>query len=347
MMQDFWALIHKNYEGSIPAGLIFLPGEKMTGTGFGWAPKTWMSASDEYYPYPLGIPSKPTELHIKDGLLVQYPGFLLQCGHPNTILGSNLAKSTLTFPIDQSMSEWYQVKALEDTRTGVGTPQMLLSKSHGSSHLEFGIILSRPRPREWPEEIGLLVHIYREVWKRKEPERISRNYFYCQIVRHVWVSRTTAPPELKEYRLPSGKMGDHPIGEAVPEDTLWYVDGYQANRDKPQPNPDTPTGTPNSADAKVPLERRNDAFQAMAAFQGIKRTLSFGGPKTSSPQLDRASTSFVGKGVPSIAETGAVTPNSQDLEAQRAPRTPESTTPEARRWGIGKFWSTPTKGVKE
>jgi hypothetical protein len=43
------------------------------------------------------------------------------------------------------------------------------------------------------------------------------------------------PDEIKNYKLPSGKVGDQPIGELVPEDTFWYVDGYQANRDDPAP----------------------------------------------------------------------------------------------------------------
>ena len=355
MMQDFWTLIHKNYEGSIPAGLIFLPGEKLSGPGFGWAPKTWMSAHDEDYPYPLSIPSRPTELH-EDGLLVQYPGFLLQCGHPNTILGSNLAMSSLSFPIDQSMSEWYQVKALDGARTEFGATQMMLSKSHEPSHLEFGVILSRPRPREWPEEIGLLVQIYRETWKRKEPERISRRYFYCQIVRHVLVSRTAPPPKLKKFKLPAGQMGDHPIGEAMPEDTLWYVDGYQPNRDKPRQQPKSESSTPDSqglAHAKPRPDRRSDAFQAMRRLPGVKRSSSsvVGGFKTSSPQLDRASTSYhtAGRSVPSIQETeataaGAVTPDSQDEPGQQRgiPRTPESTASTGR-WGMLRsiFYTTP------
>jgi hypothetical protein len=171
MVCDFWTLIHKNYEGSIPAGLIFLPGEKLPSRGFGWAPTIWMSAKDEYYPYPLTIPSRPTELH-EEGLLVQYPGFLLQCGHPNAILGSNLGRSGLKFPVDQYMSEWYQVQPIGKVRAEYGAAQRLLPRTFAHAPPEFGVILCRPKPREWPEEIGVLVEIYRETWKRKEPERV-------------------------------------------------------------------------------------------------------------------------------------------------------------------------------
>ncbi|KAK4234594.1 hypothetical protein C8A03DRAFT_37627 [Achaetomium macrosporum] len=240
MVCDFWTLIHKNYEGSIPAGLIFLPGDKLPLRGFGWAPTTWMSAKDEYYPYPLTIPSRPTELH-EEGLLVQYPGFLLQCGHPNAILGSNLGKSGLKFPVDQYMSEWYQVKAIGKIRAEYGAAQKLLPRTFAHAPPEFGVILCRPKPREWPEEIGVLVEIYRETWKRKEPERVSRKYLYSQCIRLVWVSRyAPTPDEIKNYKLPSGKVGDQPIGELVPEDTFWYVDGYQANRDDPAPDSPVP-----------------------------------------------------------------------------------------------------------
>ncbi|KAK4214243.1 hypothetical protein QBC37DRAFT_284212 [Rhypophila decipiens] len=344
MMEAFWSLINKNYEGSIPAGLIFLPGERLSGPGFGWAPKTWMSASDEKYPYPLGIPSKPTELH-NEGLLVQYPGFLLQCGHPNRILGTNLtkSKSTLAFPIDQNLSEWYHVRPLEEARTEFDPARMMFSKSHGTSQLEFGIILSRPKPREWPdEEIGLLVHIWRETWKRKEPERISRKYLYSQIVRHVLVSRrSTVREERKHYQLPAGKLNDQPIGEAMPEDTLWYVDGYRQDRDQPRiPDQSRPAATQNDTDAKVLLGKKNDAFQG---FNIGGRTWTFGSGsrnQSASPELAKTP-SFTGnnqRGFPSVATISEVgdtptTPDKNDLQAQKTPSTTEKTS-QGRPW----FW---------
>lgn len=293
MMCDFWTLIHRNYEGSIPAGLIFLPGDKLPLQGFGWAPTSWMSAKDEYYPYPLSIMSKATELH-EEGLLVQYPGFLLQCGHPNAVLGSNLGKSGLKFPIDQYISEWYQIKAIGGaSRAEYGAAQKILPRTFAHAPPEFGVILCRPKPREWPEEIGVLVEIYREAWKRKEPERVSRKYYYCQIVRRVWVSRyVPTPEELRNYRLPAGRTGDPPIGELVPEDTFWYVDGYQANRDDPSLASDTHASQQPPAVIKMPEHggtggnnRANGnperAFALMRRFTGTQQPVSARAVETS------------------------------------------------------------------
>ena len=230
-MKDFWTLIHRNYEGSIPAGLIFLPGDKMSLPGFGWAPSTWMSARDESYPYPLSMVGKPTELH-EEGLLVQYPGFLLQCGDPHVILGSNWGKQGLTFPIDQYISEWYKVTSIGRGQAEDRAARKVLPRIFANTSPEFGIILCRPKPREWPPEIGLLVEIYREAWKRKEPERVNRKYYYCQVIRRVWVSRIRTPVLPKNYKLPSGRTGNPPIGELMPENTLWYVDGYLEHRNR-------------------------------------------------------------------------------------------------------------------
>ncbi|EON95679.1 hypothetical protein UCRPA7_8897 [Phaeoacremonium minimum UCRPA7] len=209
MMKDFWTLIHRNYEGSIPAGLIFLPGDKMSLPGFGWAPNTWMSARDESYPYPLSM-----------------------CGDPHVILGSNWGKQGLTFPIDQYISEWYKVTSIGRGQAEDRAARKVLPRIFANTSPEFGIILCRPKPREWPPEIGLLVEIYREAWKRKEPERVNRKYYYCQVIRRVWVSRIRTPVLPKDYKLPSGRTGNPPIGELMPENTLWYVDGYLEHRNR-------------------------------------------------------------------------------------------------------------------
>lgn len=234
MMRDFWTLIHRSYEGSIPAGLIFLPGERLSVPGFGWAPTTWLSGKDEDHPYPLDVIGKPTELH-QEGLLVQYPGFLLHGGDPYVVLRSNYVKEDLKFPIDQYLSEWYKATATKE-RTHDQAAQKIMSRLRPTENIQtqpkrpqFGIILSRPKPREWPPEIGLLVEIYSEMSRRKEPQRVNRKIYCCQIIRRLWVSRATNQEEEPEYsfRLPRGEHKDSPIGELMPEHTLWYVDGYQ------------------------------------------------------------------------------------------------------------------------
>lgn len=279
-MKDFWTLIHKNYEGSIPAGLIFLPGEKMSLPGFGWAPTTWMSARDESYPYPLSMMGKPTELH-GEGLLVQYPGFLLQCGDPHVILGSNWGKQGLTFPIDQYISEWYKVSSIGRGQADDRAARKVLPRIFANTSPEFGIILCRPKPREWPPEIGLLVEIYREAWKRKEPERVNRKYYYCQIIRRVWVSRIATPVQPKNYKLPSGRTGNAPIGELMPENTLWYVDGYLENRNRGNLSHRPPPLVSDARDSAIDMghatiqeDKRKGALAFMRSFTGLGSSVS-------------------------------------------------------------------------
>jgi hypothetical protein len=224
-MQEFWTLIHRSYEGSIPAGLIFLPGKRLSIRGFGWAPTTWLSGQTEDYPYPLSVVGKPTELH-EEGLLVQYPGFLLHCGDPSVVLQTDHTLPDLVFPTDQFMSEWYKTSSTRD-RIDDGAAQRVISRLRQNEDIgrrpQFGIILSRPKPRERPSEVGLLVEIYREMSRRKEPQRVNRNIYCCQIIRRVWVSRTTKPVSKFRPKIT-------PLGELMPEDTLWYVDGYQDSR---------------------------------------------------------------------------------------------------------------------
>src|SRR3569833_166417 len=40
---EFWQELDRSY-GAIPSGIIFLPGAKVNRRGFGWAPRTWLSA---------------------------------------------------------------------------------------------------------------------------------------------------------------------------------------------------------------------------------------------------------------------------------------------------------------
>lgn len=238
MMRDFWTLIHRNYEGSIPAGLIFLPGEKLSVPGFGWAPVTWLSGKDEDHPYPLNVIGKPTELH-QEGLLVRYPGFLLHGGHPTRVLRSNAIIGDLIFPIDQYLSEWYKITATKD-HSHDQARQKVINRLRDNANPEpkrpqFGIILSRPKPREWPPEIGLLVEIYSEMSRRKEPRRVNKKIYCCQIICRLWVSRASYKEThldketnpASSSRISSGGHDESPIGELMPEDTLWFVDGYQ------------------------------------------------------------------------------------------------------------------------
>jgi hypothetical protein len=243
MIQEFWTLIHRTYEGSIPAGLIFLPSERLSKVGFGWAPSTWMSSKDEDHPHPLTMVSQATELH-QEGLLVHYPGFLLHGGDPRLVLAANYSgERKVEFPVDRYLTEWYTATVIPEdeedeqirhqTRDQTPAARDIITNLNKNKAPYFGIILSRPKPRESPPEIGLLVEVYREIWRRKEPERVNKKIYCCQIIRRVQVSRIASPSHNK-FSLPSGNPNEPPIGELMPEDSMWCVDGYQNIKDREQ-----------------------------------------------------------------------------------------------------------------
>src|SRR5689334_4831978 len=66
LMKEFWTLFEREYEGNIPPGLIFLPGEKLALQGFGWAPRSFMEAYKLDHPDPFikGPSWKPTRLNL-------------------------------------------------------------------------------------------------------------------------------------------------------------------------------------------------------------------------------------------------------------------------------------------
>ncbi|KAH8591006.1 hypothetical protein B0O99DRAFT_675578 [Bisporella sp. PMI_857] len=271
-MQDFWTLIHRTYEGSIPAGLIFLPGERLSKAGFGWAPRTWMSGKDEDHPYPLTMVGKPTELH-QEGLLVHYPGFLLHSGDPRVVLAANHTERKVEFPVDRHLAEWYRATVIEkdeEDRETQAAQENILRSLNLNKAPDFGIILSRPKPSEWPPEIGLLVEVYREIWRRKEPERVNKKIYCCQIIRRMQVSRI-APPST-HFSLPSGNLHDAPIGELMPEDSMWCVDGYQDIKTREQllrPNMPKPRVKEDVVKGKLPPQNLIDAMTNLGKSQNL------------------------------------------------------------------------------
>ncbi|KAK8037558.1 hypothetical protein PG991_000904 [Apiospora marii] len=199
MMKTFWKLFNGQLKGSIPPGIIFLPGEKVNHQGFGWAPRTWMSANPTDHPDPLSDTKHPAELDCS-GLKVRYPGFLLDIENRNNFLFK--PKSKFWFPTEPSLETWYGVEVEDNGRSEDGLIE-------DSSSSQLAIILSRPRPGVAPE-IGLLVQIRKTKlegklhgsqasgkyptkattqeqgnWDSEEDERV----FYCNILNRVKVHR--------------------------------------------------------------------------------------------------------------------------------------------------------------
>lgn len=260
LMAEFWKLIgnDNNNDGSIPSGMIFLPGTRLSVPGFGWAPLTWMAHQEEPYPYPLSAPRYPTKLHHGKGLEVHCPGFILHASKEG--LSRLIEKQLIITPepgetrsfnlvVSRGLHEWYRVTDADTSNTS--SAQDLVEddlaqrlKESGSQPLRFGIILSRPRPVESPGEIGLLVEL-------QKPR--SQDMFYCRIIRRVEVS--LIPPGgiggfSHDSIISADQKGLHIlqrytefgrtkiIGEAVADNQAWCVDGYI-----PKPQKDGSSGT--------------------------------------------------------------------------------------------------------
>ncbi|KAI1780621.1 hypothetical protein F4818DRAFT_12173 [Hypoxylon cercidicola] len=240
LVQIFWEEYNRKYKNSIPSGMIFLPGEKLNIRGFGWAPRTWLSAHELDYPDPLSFGSRGTALYPGDGLRVSYPGFLL---HPDSssvrgkILGTTAKtdrqgnEEKFSFPVDRSLDEWYSFTRADDRNSG---PLDRLK----SEDARLAIILSRPRPREYPREIALLVEIYRTESPRTndssdETSDPNEVHYYCRIIHRIMIWRESNQGKTADEKM-RFKYGNYKepenttvcLGEVLPSTQRWWVDGY-------------------------------------------------------------------------------------------------------------------------
>lgn len=284
LVVEFWSTFNRRFKGAIPPGIIFLPGEKVEDhVGYGWAPRTWMSAHEVDYPDPLGRWNSITKLE-KEGLGVSYPGFLLHIENESTrrkVLGTDISKEHFTFPVDRKLLEWYNAKPADSTTPSRFIESILRRKT------SLAIILSRPHPGESPHEIGLLVGIYRGL----EDKTAKREPFYCRIIQrmHVWretryeyligPSRalcTQAEPgwsdETKNkgsphWKIISGSVDQSDvgcIGEILGPDQNWVVDGsdekYRLKKDEDKKDEDDMVVSRSSDGDSNPKSKMNTSF---------------------------------------------------------------------------------------
>ncbi|KAK7957756.1 hypothetical protein PG988_012604 [Apiospora saccharicola] len=239
LFKVFWKRLHEKHKGAIPAGIIFLPVDKINIQGYAWAPKTWLLAHEATYPEPMSFWNPPTELFDDDGLLVHYPGFILHTTCPETrdgILGIAAMpdeSSQLSFPVDKTLNEWYAfTKAEEHSYTTFENLQRSTSK--------LAIIAAR-LPEELPREIALLVEI-----KESRPPKADCGpdaKEYCvKVVRRLYIWRrvkTSAEVENRKNSLKTGNSRsqgtkDFLIAEKLEPRQRWWVDGYVTPNPPPE-----------------------------------------------------------------------------------------------------------------
>lgn len=213
-MKQFWTSFDHKWRDAIPPGIIFLPGDRVQIPGFGWAPRTWLSAHEVDFPDPLSFvdstaelydPSTPSPHSVTNrGLRVCFPGFLLFAERRDILLTTNAQSRFFHFPVDQGLQEWYKVEATDDERS------TSFLENGSSEDKPLAIILSRSRPQEFPPEIGLLVQIYKESNEIIRTQNVSRERqrdiddavavpidedkkpaLHCEILHRVKVSRDT------------------------------------------------------------------------------------------------------------------------------------------------------------
>ncbi|KAL6912790.1 hypothetical protein FSST1_010550 [Fusarium sambucinum] len=265
LMRKFWTAVSKDdiFKKSIPPGIIFLPGERLSCRGYRWAPSTWMSGQVEAYPFPLKTPKYPTEL-TEQGLIVRYPGFLL---HPtkeklSDIISSQNTRTAFDLCVGRGLDEWYRIVAARKT----GQPddasvpvvddasasavddqqaivQDLIKRLDSDLSLKIGIILSRPRPVEARGEIGLLVEICEEKshnFGEGHPTK-QGSMFCCRIIKRIEVRRLSGY-DMEDFMSQTGYKQaprwdpilsryekfrkENVSGVQLDETQSWCVDGF-------------------------------------------------------------------------------------------------------------------------
>lgn len=214
-MKNLWALIHDVYPGSIPAGVIFLPPPRLSMDGFGWAPVSWLSGQTSDDLQPLFAQNPPTQLD-QNGLLVEFPGFLLHCTSAGKGELQHLSegRSEICFPYGSNLLEWYQVRKLFGDGEYVTTMR-------SDETVNYAIVIPQEQPRTI-EEAGLFVEIRRDQLQRSlESSRTSR-IFHVSILFRVLVRRdlgNNTAENKEEFFLNTDSI----LGELVDRSQKWYV----------------------------------------------------------------------------------------------------------------------------
>ncbi|PLB55846.1 hypothetical protein P170DRAFT_461608 [Aspergillus steynii IBT 23096] len=192
--------LYDAYPGSIPQGMIFLPGRRLSIEGFGWAPSTWMVGHEVNHDDPIFNTSQAAELTF-NGLLVRYPGFLLHSSENRMYLEN---ENSFVFSRDILLLEWYAVRPVEGSCSAI-------PRTKGS---EFAIISSRDTIFE-DREIALLV----EIKRRRHPK------LHVEILSRVWIWRERDQSRIHEFqkRFWDQKADACEYGESLNPDQLWSI----------------------------------------------------------------------------------------------------------------------------
>ncbi|KAK9424879.1 putative Heterokaryon incompatibility domain-containing protein [Seiridium unicorne] len=236
LVKTFWKLLHKKYQGAIPSGIIFLPGVKVNIPGYGWAPRTLLSAHEVDYPDPMNFWNAPTLLESSKGLRVNYPGFILhtdshvtRSGILGTAVGSDVKGKEIkfSFPVDRRLRAFYSFKRADAQETCGEITRLENSRN------QLAIILSR-QPNELPREIALLVEIVKESKNRDEDSDPDTVDYCIRIIHRIYIWRERDPDhefnDLKTGRFGPSQTPSYCLAEMLGPNQRWWIDGYHRPR---------------------------------------------------------------------------------------------------------------------
>ncbi|KAF7502794.1 hypothetical protein GJ744_005053 [Endocarpon pusillum] len=191
----------------IPPGMIFLPGPRLTGKGYGWAPRTWLSGHRIDTPDPGTLEAKKARLNLPHGLEVKFPGFCLHTLADNN--ESLSGREQFHFPTDGSLLQWYRAVPADEEK--------FRSMEKIVRDRELAVIMPHLLPSH--REIALLVAIAKK----------HDGIFFVEILTRIWVSLERNQEKIKELsaNMRKANFGTMWAGEKLSDEQVWCVDGKQ------------------------------------------------------------------------------------------------------------------------
>ena len=205
-----YILMDLDRHSAIPAGMIFLPGERLNAKGFGWAPISWLSMREIDVPDPFQIQAPKAEWSPHNGLTVKFPGIRLLEVNPRSGDSNPLGtQGTFHFSVNRHRLEWYSVTEVTDD---------ILPDVSKLEDMELALILPR-YPLEAPREIALLVSIY----------TTRHGTYYVWIQCRVWIRRETSEHTIRDWQkeFDQGTSANLLCGQVLQERKTWCVDSKE------------------------------------------------------------------------------------------------------------------------
>ena len=263
-----YILMDLDRHSAIPAGMIFLPGQRLSAKGFGWAPVSWLSMREIDVPDPFQIQAPKAKWSPHNGLVVNFPGIRLLEVNPRDGVNNPLGtEGKFHFSTNRHRLEWYNVKEVTDD---------VLPDASKLEDMELALILPR-YPLEAPQEIALLVSIFRTLHET--------HYVWIQC--RVWISRQNSEREIKKWQkeFDKGVAPNLLCGQVLREQQSWCVDSkerpIQQEPVAPAPPRSPPSAPPPSLQEPPPKKSLRsktwDKFKAKkkAKKEEAKRAATF------------------------------------------------------------------------